>query len=106
MSKVADCKFSWAKSVSTDVVKVTAILVQGGVTQRIDMPTIDVESFEITFSPNSSGTFSVESMDNEGHVTVSETITWSVGDLVAPAPATNLKFEVVQIRDIPDPVPV
>lgn len=100
--KVADCRFSWKKSVSTDVSKVTILLNTNGVEQETELPGADLESFDMTFNANASGTFAVKTFDGEGNVTVSQSISWSVGNLEAPAPATDLAFQILAVRDVPD----
>ena len=104
MAKVFDCRFSWEKSVSADVVKTRTTLVSGGTTSTTELGG-EVDHFDLTFSAMSSGTFSVVVIDSDGVESISQSINWSVGDGEAPAPVTNLNFAVLQIRDVPEPTP-
>lgn len=105
MAKVADCKFAWKKSPSTDVSRVEVILTANGVEQTTTLTSPDVEEFLVTIQASSSGTFVVKTYDTEGGIAVSQTLSWSLGDLEAPFPATDLTFTVLAVRDDGPPSP-
>lgn len=98
--KVADVRLSWSPSVSLDVVKqVASVTIDGNEPTKFEVgPAVGEVVIEVKAS--SSVVFSVESTDSEGESSVSELYTFSLGDLVAPQPATSLFHEVLAIRDV------
>jgi hypothetical protein len=98
--KVADVKLSWVASVSTDVVKnILSVSIDGG-EPTVSELTPEVVSAVIEVNAESSVVFSVTTVDREGMEAVSETYTFTLGDLVAPQPVTGLFHEVVAVRDV------
>ena len=97
--KVADVKLSWSPSISSDVVKqVVSVAIDGQAPTTFEVgPAVD--SVVIQVNALSSAVFSVESTDADGESVVSELYTFSVSDLVAPQPATDLFHEIIAVRD-------
>lgn len=103
MSKVASVKLSWTKSQSVDVLKsILSVQIDGGIATVTELGP-EVESAVVDVNAKSSVVFSVTTVDSEGLSTVSELYTFTLGDLEAPLPATNLFHEVVGVRDVVDP---
>lgn len=100
MAKVADVKLSWTKSPSADVKTVSVVVNNNGTETTADFGP-EVESFNIVVSASSSVSFKVQVTDSEGLTATSSTYTFTLGDLETPLPATNLKHEVVAVRDVP-----
>lgn len=97
--KVADVRLKWKKSPSADVAKVRVkVTIDGSETETEFGP--DPESFMIEVKANGSVSFFVETEDSEGMVTTSTAYGFSLGDLEAPLPATDLGHEIVGIRDV------
>lgn len=101
MSKIASVKLSWAKSKSPDVVKTTLSVAIDGQAATVTGLGPEVESVVIDVNAKSSVVFSVTVTDSEGLSVVSENYTFTLGDLEAPLPATNLFHEVVAILEEP-----
>lgn len=100
--KVADVKIGWVASVSTDVVKnILSVSIDGAEPTTSEL-TPEVVSAVIEVKAQSSVVFSVTTVDTEGLRSVSETYTFTLGDLEAPQPVTGLFHEVVAVRDVPD----
>ena len=98
--KVADVKIGWAASVSTDVVKSILSVSIDGAEPTVSELTPEVVSAVIEVKAQSSVVFSVTTVDAEGLQSVSETYTFTLGDLEAPQPVTGLFHEVVAVRDV------
>lgn len=101
MGKVADVKLGWTPSVSADVVKQVAKVSIDGAEPTVFEVGPEVNSVAIEVKAVSSVLFFVESTDGENNTVVSESYTFTIGDLEAPQPATNLFHEVVAVRDVP-----
>ena len=99
MSKVADVKIGWVASVSTDVVKNILSVAIDGNEPTVSELSPEVVSAIIEVNAQSSVIFSVTTVDAEGLQSVSETYTFTLGDLEAPQPVTGLFHEIVAIRD-------
>ncbi len=99
--KVADVKLNWKKSISADIEKVVLTVTVDG-TETVTELGKDVEEFMIVMNANGTCQFSVDTFDSEGLHTTSTVYTFTLGDLEAPQPATDLFHEVVGVRDIPD----
>ncbi len=98
--KVADVKLSWKKSVSADVGKIDIkVTINGNETSTELGP--EVESFMIEVAALGVVSFLIVTHDTEGNQATSEAYTFSLGDLEAPQPATDLFHEIVGIRDVP-----
>lgn len=103
MSKVADVKLSWTKSATADIKKVSVVVSNNGTETTADFGP-EVESFNIVVQASSSVNFKVVVTDSEGLTATSSVYSFTLSDLEAPQPATNLKHEVVGIRDVgPNP---
>lgn len=103
--KVADVKLSWSPSVSPGVVKQVAKVSIDGAEPTVFEVGPEVESVVVEVKASSSVLFFVETTDDENLTSVSEQYTFTVKDLEAPQPATNLFHEIVGVRDVTDPVP-
>lgn len=99
MAKVADVKLSWTKSPSADVAKVTVVVTKDGTETTTEVGP-EVESIQIVVEASKSVTFKVIVTDSEGLAATSDIYTFSLGDLEAPLPATNLFHEVIGVRDV------
>ncbi len=99
MAKVADVKLSWTKSPSADVAKVTVVVTKDGTETTTEVGP-EVESIQIVVEASKSVTFKVIVTDSEGLAATSDIYTFSLGDLEAPLPATDLFHEVVGVRDV------
>jgi len=106
MAKVADVRLSWKKSVTplVEIDKVQIIVVMDGNTTVTDLGP-PVEEFMIEVHPLQAVQFKISTFDKEGLEATSETYLFTLGDLEAPQPATQLKHEVVAIRDVEVPPP-
>jgi hypothetical protein len=98
MAKVADVKLTWVKSPSLDVAKQKVITTVDGTVTEIELAPV-AEELMIVVQANSSVQFRIETFDAEGNVATSETHSFTLGDLEAPLPATDLGHEVVAVRD-------
>lgn len=100
--RVADVKLKWKRSVSADVaLQIVKVIIDGVETLSSELPP-ELESVSITVKASQNVQFSVTTRDDEGQETVSEVYTFQVGNLDAPAPATELGHEIVGIREEPD----
>jgi hypothetical protein len=98
--KVADVKLGWRPSVSSDVVKqVASVSIDGAEPTTFEVGP-EVDSVMIEVKAVSTVVFSVVSTDTEGNSAVSEQYTFTVGDLEAPQPATELFHEIIGVRDV------
>jgi hypothetical protein len=102
--KVADVKLSWVASVSTDVVKNILSVAIDGNEPTLSELSPEVTSAVIEVNAQSSVVFSVTTVDSEGLQSVSSVYTFTLGDLEAPQPVTNLFHEIVAVRDADVPV--
>lgn len=102
---VADVLFTWKKSPSADVSKVIAVLNVEGIETQTEIADPSMESWQTTIGTEKSGTFRVDTYDGAGNVAVSQVLTWSVPDLEAPLPATNLSYSIVGTHDDGNPAP-
>lgn len=98
MAKIADVKLSWTKSPSADVVKVQVVTTVNGTETTAEVGP-EVESFQIAVAASGSVQFKVVVTDSEGLTSTSAIYSFSLGDLEAPQPATNLSHTVVGVRD-------
>lgn len=105
MGKVADVKLSWTKSPSLDITGVKAIVNLNGQEQTFDFGP-EVESFQITCQPMTSGSFKVVVTGTDGQTATSTDCNFSVGTLEGPHPVTDLTAQIVAIRDDTPPPPV
>lgn len=99
MAKIATVKLGWTKSVSADVAKVTITVTKDGTTTTTEVGP-EVESIQIDVEASKSVQFQVVVTDTEGLTATSDLYTFTLGDLEAPQPATNLFHEVVSVRDV------
>jgi len=102
MSKVADIRLGWKKSVSADVAKVVVRTTVNGTETTVEGGPETEELVVTGIAAMSACQFKVETWNSEGLMTTSLTHDFVLGDLEAPAPATDLFHEVVAIRDVPD----
>ena len=100
MAKVADVKLSWVRSPSADVNKRRITVTKNGETTVTDLGA-EVSEYVIEVHAMGVVTFKTEVFDNEGRSAVSETYTFTLGDLVPPQPDTGLFHDVVGVRDVP-----
>lgn len=98
MAKIATVLLGWEKSPSADVAKVVTTVTVNGATTTTEFGPEVVEHL-IEVKANSAVSFTVTTYDSEGLQSVSETHSFTLGDLEAPQPATNLFHTVVGIRD-------
>lgn len=101
MPRSARIELGWSRSLSTDVAKQEIKIEINGAIQTVMVPP-EVESYLITVEAQSSVSFSVDTFDEDGQ-TGSIVYSFSVGDLEAPLPATDLFHRVVAIiePDVP-----
>lgn len=105
MGRVADMRFRWDRSVSTDIKKVLVSLLVDGTLLVEHEFTPDVQELLITISANKNYLLKIDSIDEDGLHSVA-TFSGTLGDLVEPQPATNITAEILGIRDVPDePLP-
>jgi len=104
MGKVADVKLTWKRSPSADVSKVVVSLTNDGSVESVEFGP-DVEEFMVVVKANSSFSFSIDSYDGDGQIATSVTYSFTLGDLEAPLPATDLKHTIIGIRDEAVPPP-
>lgn len=97
--KVADIKLTWKKSVSADVAKVKLYVTIAGQTTTTEFGP-EVEEAMTEVKAMQSCQFRVESIDSEGLMSLSMVHDFTLGDLEAPAPATDLDHMIVGIRDV------
>ena|SRR3990167_10586499 len=100
--KVADVKLKWKKSQSADVNKVKITVTNDGTETATELGP-EVEDFMVEVLASKSLQFSLTVFDTEGMMSISETYSFTLGDLEAPLPATDLRHEIVGIRDVPPP---
>ena len=98
MPKVADVKLMWTKSPSSDVKSVKIVVTNNGSETTTELGP-EVEDFQVVVQPMGTVQFKIVTFDSEGLQSTSETYSFSLGDLEAPLPATNLTHQVVGIRD-------
>lgn len=99
MSKVADVKLGWSKSVSSDVVRQEIILTIDGATTEIEVGA-EVETYTLEVAAKSSVQFAIKSFDSEDLEVTSEVYSFTLGDLEAPQPASGLFHEVLGVREV------
>ncbi len=99
MAKVADVKLTWRKSPSSDITGIKVVVTNNGVETTTEGGP-EVQELMVIVNASGSLSFKVVSLDSEGNEAVSETYTFSLGDLEAPLPATDLFHEIVAVRDV------
>ncbi len=102
MNLVADVKLSWKKSTSADVSKIQIVVTNDG-TETTTEGGPEVEELMIVVAASKSCQFKVVTFDSEGLQSTSSTYSFTLGDLTAPSPATDLFHEVVGVRDLDAP---
>lgn len=100
MSKVASVVLGWKRSVSSDVVSQSIVITINGNSDTSIEVGAEVESYQLEVEAKSSVSFAIKSFDSEGKVSTSEVYSFTLGDLEAPLPATNLFHEIVGVRDV------
>ncbi len=98
--KVATVRFTWTKSPSTDIVKREFILDINGAGQQVTEIGTSVEEFVVDINAPSGGSFTTRLTDEEGNVTMSVTQSFTIPDLEAPLPDTNLAYTIVAVHDV------
>lgn len=101
MAKVADVKLKWKRSVSADVVKVELFINNNG-TEIVQEVGPEVEEFQVVVQAVSTVSFKIVVTDDEGLTSTTEIASKTFGDLAAPQPPTELGFEIIAVRDVPD----
>lgn len=101
--KVADIRFTWTKSPSV-LNSQTFVLTVDGTETTATLPP-EVQSFTAEVKAMSSVRFKVVSTNPDGQETVSSDINFTIDSLEAPAPATNLGWTIIGVRDVPDAPP-
>lgn len=102
MGKVADVRLSWTKSPSADVAKVQVFVTNNG-TETMVEGGAEVEQIMTVVQASAAVQFKIVTFDTEGNQATSEVYSFTLGDLIAPLPATNLGHEVVAVRDDGNP---
>lgn len=99
MAKVADVKLGWTKSPSSDIASVKLVITKDGadITVSVDAA---AESFQIVVEASKTVSFKIITIDKDGLTATSDTYTFTLSDLEAPLPATNLFHEVVAVREV------
>jgi hypothetical protein len=100
VSKVASVVLGWNRSPSTDVVSQSINITINGNTDTSIEVGAEVQSYQLEVDAKSSVSFAIKSFDSEGKVATSEVYSFTLGDLEAPLPATNLFHEIVGIREV------
>lgn len=97
--KVADVKLSWKRSPDIDIKSVQVVVVNDGTESTADFGP-EVEALNIVVAAQKSVSFKVVVKDSEGLVSSSESYSFTIGDLTAPNPATDLRHEVLAIQEV------
>lgn len=98
MGKRVNVTFKWTPSPSTDLVKRILTIQINDDVQTIELPPTAVETIaKVPAGANVS--FHTQVIDNEGLEGTSVNTTFTVGDLVAPLPDTDLTFEFGTVED-------
>lgn len=100
MAKIANVRFSWLKSVSTDVVKTTLTLTTNGSDTVVELPSSQ-EEFVVEIPANTAFLLTATTTDRSGK-TFTVTYADSIDDLVPPQPVTNITHEILSVREVPD----
>jgi hypothetical protein len=100
---LAKIRLKWKRTVSTGSLTRKLTVTNDGETIVVDLP-IEVEEYFIDVKASKTFSFQTEVKDDEGLVVSSTFFTFTLGDLIAPQPDTELGFEIVSIVD--DSVPV
>ncbi len=98
MAKVADVRLSWVKSPTIDVTKVQVVVTNDGTETTTEFGP-EVQELVIVVKASTTVQFKVVVTDSEGQVATSSTYTFTLGDLEAPLPATDLKHTILAVRD-------
>ena len=104
MPKVADVQLSWNRSPSADVTAQRIEVTTNGGLVTADLGK-EVDSYLIQVPANGTVQFKVIVLDDDGNAVESSLYTFSIGDLVAPLPATELTHKVISVRDVEDTPP-
>lgn len=100
--KVATVRLSWSRSPSADVTAQKVLVTIDG-TETVFETGPQIEEWTLDIKANSSVQFRLDTYDSEGKVAQSATLSFTIGDLEDPLPATNLAWEIVGVRDVEDP---
>jgi hypothetical protein len=100
MSKVADCKFKWTKSASTNIKKVEVFVNNNGHETVMELGP-DVESFVVVVRPFTNITCKIRVTNADGLTAETELYPVTVNDLENPLPPTGLSHELLNVRDEP-----
>jgi hypothetical protein len=101
VGKVADIKLFWQRTATPidRIMKQRVDLVVDGVQYMIAEFGPEIQDFQITVRASQSVTYTITTTDKEGLEAVSASYSFTLGDLVAPLPATGLGHAVLAIRD-------
>jgi len=99
--KQATIRFYWSRSASGDVTAQRLEVTKDGVKSVFDLPA-ELEEFVTEVNAKASVLFRVTAIDGDGNEGPSDTFDFTLSDLTAPLPLTNLGFEVLAINDLPD----
>jgi hypothetical protein len=99
MAKIADVKLGWIKSPSADVHHAQVVTTINGSETTVEVGP-EVEEIQIEVQASSSVQFRVVTFDNEGNQSTSEVYSFSLGDLEAPVPASNLFHQGLAVREV------
>jgi len=97
----ANVKLSYDPSPSTDVAKAIVNLNIGGLESTIEVAGT-VSEVMVVIAASTSCHWSVTTFDTDGNQVESVVDSFTVGDLTAPLPATNLRHEIVSVFDDAD----
>lgn len=103
MPKTATVRLFWTRSPSSDAVRQTVKIVNGGALSTVELDMV-AQEVTVTVKASSSCSFSIDTFDDEGNVASSEVYAFTLGDLEKPQPATNLGHEVLSVQDDEPPV--
>ncbi len=95
---VADVKLSWQRSVSADINSRKIVITKNGESTTVEVGP-EVDSYTLEVSASSTVSFNTVVTDTEGNEVSSETYSFTIPDLEAPQPDTNLFHEITGVRE-------
>ncbi len=95
---LAKIRLFWKRSVTSGPLTRKLTVSNNGETIVVELP-IELEEYQIEVKAFGVVVFSTEVTDDEGMVTSSATFSFTLGDLTAPQPDTDLGFEILEIVD-------
>lgn len=96
--KSARIRFTWKKSPSSDITSTTVVLTTNENVQLTELGP-EIGQFDVVIKSNSDVKLQIKSTDSEGNEVMSSELSFHLGDLELPLPATELAYTILEVID-------